>query len=99
MTKTQALEECERRWKRFGKPWVEVRTCEPYEHRGRKYVSCGGAHGPDCKGGKRYFTVGYLGGYGDFRFFSVQGQGRTWAEAFAKAERTFDSELARCKQR
>lgn len=35
------------------------------------------------------YSVGYVGGIAGFSFFSVQGQGDTWEEAFAKAEPTY----------
>jgi hypothetical protein len=88
VTKRQAMAEASKRW--GTKAAIRSGTCGHYEQRGphpQRYPACSGQGSPGhvgrCPGDLPLFTVGYIGlGL----FFMVQGQGDTWAHAFADVD-------------
>jgi len=84
-----ALREARRRWGKGG--YVKRELCGLFKPNKNGNVYCsgvgaGGGHGKGCPGGRVYMAVGRIMGVAGVAFFSVLGQGTTWAEAFEKAE-------------
>lgn len=85
MTKAQAIAEAARRW---GKSAVIRREkCGLYkpDKLGRQMCSGVGGHAQPCPGGVIKYDVGYIA-FG--MFYSIQGTGKSWEEAFEKAEKS-----------
>lgn len=98
MTRKAAMTEAKRRWGDNGT--VKQATCSMFKNsKGLVRCTAFGVHSKECEGGIPYFEVGYRGGLGDFfHYFSVQGSGESYEDAFRKHDERKAADDTRIKQ-